>query len=236
MQWEKRKVPCGGSSALCKGARASLWPAGLHVQPLWALLLQPVWWERPDPLGNQPKAALSCVTQSQGRQGGQLCSQPQCKVWGGRRLERPAGTAGSRSALPPSRGALVEQPEAGRGRRERAQSSIASSWSARSSNMLLMSSKMFLAECMVPGWLGRKGRESKHCSKAAATDGEGLARLGLTQQQELSAELGLSMCDPCGAGMTCPRTALPLPSLEPSQPHLEGLGPSISLTSLPPPL
>lgn len=48
----------------------------------------------------------------------------------------------------------------------RPQSSIASSWSARSSNMLLMSSRMFLAECTAPGWLGRKGRESKHHPKA----------------------------------------------------------------------
>lgn len=102
--------------------------------------------------------------------------------------------------------------------------------------MLLMSSKMFLAECTVPGWLERKGRESKHCSKAAATYGEDLARLDLTQQQELSTEVGLSMCDLCGAGMMCSCTALLLPSLEPSQPHLEGHRPSISLTSLPPPL
>lgn len=40
----------------------------------------------------------------------------------------------------------------------KAQSSIASSWSARSSNMLLMSSRMFLAECTAPGGLGREGR------------------------------------------------------------------------------
>lgn len=66
MQWGKRKVPCGGSSALCKGARASPWPPGLRVQPLWALLLLPVWWEMPDPLGNRPKATLSHLTQSQG--------------------------------------------------------------------------------------------------------------------------------------------------------------------------
>lgn len=66
MQWGKRKVPCGGSSALCKGARASPWPPGLHVQPLWALLLLPVWWEMPDPLGNWPKAMLARVTRSQG--------------------------------------------------------------------------------------------------------------------------------------------------------------------------
>lgn len=36
------------------------------MQPLWALLLLPVWWEMPDPLRNRPKATLSHVTQSQG--------------------------------------------------------------------------------------------------------------------------------------------------------------------------
>lgn len=66
MQRGKRKVPCGGSSALCKGTRASPWPPGLHVQPLWALLLLPVWWEMPDPLRNQPKATLARVTQEPG--------------------------------------------------------------------------------------------------------------------------------------------------------------------------
>lgn len=57
------------------------------------------------------------------------------------------------------------------------QSSIASSWSARSSNMLLMSSRMFLAECTAPGWLGTKGRESKLHSKASGADGVELAKL-----------------------------------------------------------
>lgn len=60
------------------------------------------------------------------------------------------------------------------------QSSIASSWSARSSNMLLMSSRMFLAECTAPGWLGREGRESKYDPKASDADGAVLARLDLT--------------------------------------------------------
>lgn len=105
------------------------------------------------------------------------------------------------------------------------QSSIASSWSARSSNMLLMSSKMFLAECAVPGWLGRKGRESKHCPKAAGADGEGLARLDPIQQQELNTELGLSTCDLRGADMTCPCAALLLPLLGPPQPLSRGLAP-----------
>lgn len=66
MQQGKRKVPCGGSSALCKGARASPWPPGPRVRPLWALLLLPVWWEMPDPLRNGPVAALARVIQSQG--------------------------------------------------------------------------------------------------------------------------------------------------------------------------
>lgn len=46
--------------------------------------------------------------------------------------------------------------------------------------MLLMSSRMFLAECTALGWLGRKGRESEHRPKAAGADGVELARSDLT--------------------------------------------------------
>lgn len=42
--------------------------------------------------------------------------------------------------------------------------------------MLLMSSRMFLAECTALGWLGRKGRQSEHRPKAAGADGVELAR------------------------------------------------------------
>lgn len=121
MQRGKRKVPCGGSSALCKGTRASPWPPGLHVQPLWALFLLPVWWEMLDPLRNRPKATLARVTQEPGvgKEGSCVLSRSaKCGEGGGwRDLQAPLG---ARFPLPPSRGALVEQPEAGRGRRERA--------------------------------------------------------------------------------------------------------------------
>lgn len=121
MQWGKRKVPCGSSSALCKGARASPWPPGPHAQPLWALLLLPVWWEMPDPLGNQPAAVLARVIRSQGRARRGSCipsRSAKCGEGGGcRDLEAPLSAG---SALPPSRGALAEQPEAGRERREQA--------------------------------------------------------------------------------------------------------------------
>lgn len=64
MQRGRRKVPCGGSLALCKDVRASPRPPGPRVQPLCALLLLPVWWERPDPLGNRPAAAPARVARS----------------------------------------------------------------------------------------------------------------------------------------------------------------------------
>lgn len=96
MQCGKKKVPCGGSSALCEGARASPRPPGPHAQPLWAPLLLPVWWETPDPRG----CAGACDTEPGGSGAGDTGrvrrgiarSRPRCKVQGGRWLERPGGT------------------------------------------------------------------------------------------------------------------------------------------------
>lgn len=171
MQWGKRKVPCGGSSALCKGTRASPWPPGLHVQPLWALLLLPVWWEMPDPLRNQPKATLARVTQEPGvgKEGSCVPSRSaKCGEGGGwRDLQAPLG---ARFSLPHHEGHWWSSQRQGGEGGSKPQSSIASSWSARSSNMLLMSSKMFLAECAVPGWLSASSTViffSAACSVAA---------------------------------------------------------------------
>lgn len=91
------------------------------MQPLWPLLLLPVWWEMLDPVRNQPKATLPRVRQEPGvgKEGSCVPSRSaKCGEGGGwRHLQAPLG---ARFSLPPSRGALVEQPEAGRGRREQA--------------------------------------------------------------------------------------------------------------------
>lgn len=101
MQRGKRKVPCGGSLALYKDVRASPRPPGPRVQPLWALLLPPVRWERPDPLGNRPAAALARVARSGVGEEGWPPSQPRCKVLGWRWPGRPEGTARCRVRSPP---------------------------------------------------------------------------------------------------------------------------------------
>lgn len=124
MQCGKKKVPCGGSSALCEAARASPRPPGPHARPLWAPILLPVWWETPDPRG----CAGACDTEPGGsgagdtgrvRRGSHVPGHgAKCREGGGwRDLEAPSGAG---SALPPSRRALAEQPEAGKGRREQA--------------------------------------------------------------------------------------------------------------------
>lgn len=117
MQRGRRKVPCGGSLALCKDVRASPRPPGPHVQPLCALLLLPVWWERPDPLGNRPTAAPARVAQSWvGR--GAAAFPAWRRVLGWRWPGRPEGTTRCRVRSPPVWRALAQQPEVRRGRRE----------------------------------------------------------------------------------------------------------------------
>jgi len=206
VQRGKRKVPCGGSSALCKGARASPWPPGPRVRPLWAPLPLLGWWETPDPLGNQPTAALARAIRSRGEHGG-AAAFPAAVHSAGREAagetRRPRWVPDPLS--PRHEGHWRSSRRQGGEGGSKPQSSIASSWSARSSNMLLMSSRMFLAECMAPGRLGGKGRESEHGPEAAGRVGVGVARLDPTPSAAAGAQhaAGLEHVCPAAAGGTC---------------------------------
>lgn len=107
MQRGRRKVPCGGSLALCKDVRASPRPPGPRVQPLCTLLLLPVRWERPDPLGNRSWVGRrgGCVPSAAQSAGMEAAGETRRHHW----VPGP---------LPPVWRALAEQPEVRRGRRE----------------------------------------------------------------------------------------------------------------------
>lgn len=90
------------------------------MQPRWALLLLPVRWEMPDPLGNRPKATLSQVTQSQGWARRAALFPAAVQSVGREAAAETCGHHRCRSRSAPITGGTDGAAAGGRGRREQA--------------------------------------------------------------------------------------------------------------------